>query len=220
MSVIKAININKTVPSANGDLRILKNINFAIEQADTVSIVGPSGSGKSTFISILAGLDLPTSGSVYMGENEITKLNEKERNHLRNEYTSFVFQSFHLLPSLTAIENVLLPLELRNHKSAKYRSEELLNLVGLENRAHHYPKHLSGGEKQRIAIARAIANEPKVLLADEPTGNLDKKTGENILNLIFDLNERLGMSIILVTHDQNAAKQCKKTVNIVDGELS
>ena len=220
MSVIKAININKTVPSATGDLRILKNINFAIEQTDTVSIVGPSGSGKSTFISILAGLDLPTSGSVYMGENEITKLSEKERNNLRNEYTSFVFQSFHLLPSLTAIENVLLPLELRNHKSAKYRSMELLNLVGLENRAHHYPKHLSGGEKQRIAIARAIANEPKVLLADEPTGNLDKKTGENILNLIFDLNERLGMSIILVTHDENAAKQCKKTVNIVDGELS
>ena len=190
---------------------------MTIAKGDSAAIVGASGSGKTTLLSILAGLDLPSSGSVWLDEQEITSLNEDQRASVRAELVGFIFQSFQLLPALNALENVMLPLELAGHSSPDDRASEWLTKVGLSTRLKHYPRQLSGGEQQRVAVARAFASEPKILFADEPTGNLDKKTGQQIADLLFELNNELDTTLVLVTHDELLAQRCQHQYRIEDG---
>jgi putative ABC transport system ATP-binding protein len=218
-TVLTANNISKKVKGPNGTLEILNGINLSILEGETVSIMGPSGSGKSTLISILAGLDTSTSGEVIIQDENISRLSEEARSQIRNLYTSFIFQSFHLLPSLTALENVSLPLEIVKDVEAENKARKLMEEVGLSHRLSHYPKHLSGGEKQRVAIARALSTNPKILFADEPTGNLDQATGKTILELLFKLNQSIGTAILLVTHDLKAALMCNRMIQIVEGQI-
>jgi putative ABC transport system ATP-binding protein len=194
-------------------------VTFGVERGETAAIVGPSGAGKSTLLALLAGLDEPSSGSVWLNGTELTALDEDGRAGLRNREVGFVFQSFHLLPSLTALENVLLPLELSATPNAADRARQALVDVGLGERLRHYPKQLSGGEKQRVAIARAFVTGPSLLFADEPTGNLDNKTGTKILNLLFDLNTAAQTTLVLVTHDMNAAARCSRRIELAGGRL-
>lgn len=219
-TVLKANNISKIVEGPNGAIKILTDINLAIISGETVSIMGPSGSGKSTLMSILAGLDTVSAGEVIIQDQYISQMNEEERSVIRNKYTSFIFQSFHLLPSLTAKENVSLPLEIIKDDNAESTARILMAEVGLSHRLDHYPKHLSGGEKQRVAIARALATKPKILFADEPTGNLDQKTGKTILELLFNLNRSIGTALLLVTHDQKAALLCDRMIEIAEGKIT
>lgn len=200
-------------------LSILSGISFDIEDREIVAVVGPSGSGKSTLLGLLAGLEHPTSGSIHINGTDITRLNEADMVRFRRLHIGYVFQSFHLLPTLTALENVALPLELMGEPQADQRAWDLLGQVGLKDRAGHYPIQLSGGEQQRVAIARACVVSPAFLLADEPTGNLDSVTGSHIIELLFDLNRRQGSTLLLVTHDPSVAKRATRTIRLQDGRI-
>ena len=215
--MIEASSINKTVNTSAGSLCILDDINLAVAEGEALAIVGPSGSGKSTLLGILAGLDLPSSGQVKINGEDLTTMDEEGRAAIRARYVGFVFQSFHLLPSLTALENVALPLELRGDRDALVMATEYLQRVGLGERLSHYPRQLSGGEQQRVALARAFASQPKILFADEPTGNLDTGTGAKINDLLFDLNQEEGTTLILVTHEKTLAARCGRTLELQAG---
>lgn len=217
--MIKAIDLGKTVTTTEGQLTILKGIDLEIKKSESVAIVGASGSGKTTLLSLLAGLDTPTRGRVFLGDEEITALDEEHRARVRGEMVGFVFQTFQLLGSLTAIENVMLPAELKKDPDAEAKALELMKRVGLDHRCHHYPRQLSGGEQQRVAIARAFASSAEILFADEPTGNLDTKTGARIIDLIFELNAEFGTTLVLVTHDNRLADRCDRALQISSGML-
>ena len=217
--VLEAQQLSKEVSSPEGTLTILSDVSFAILAGESVAVVGPSGAGKSTLLALLAGLDLPTDGQVILNGADLSKLDEDGRAGLRAENVGFVFQSFHLVPSLNALENVMLPLELAGHGDARQLAKDLIGKVGLEERWSHYPAQLSGGEKQRVAIARAFATEPAVLFADEPTGNLDSRTGANIMELMFELNRSSSTTLVLVTHDQSLAERCDRILSLDSGKL-
>lgn len=217
--MVKAEDLGKTVETSAGQLTILKGIDLEIKKSESVAIVGESGSGKSTLLGLLAGLDTPSRGVIFLDGNEITALDEEERARVRGESVGFVFQSFQLLTSLTAVENVMLPAELKGETGAGKQAHALLKRVGLENRAHHYPRQLSGGEQQRVAIARAFASSARVLFADEPTGNLDTKTGSLIIELLFELNKEFGTTLVLVTHDTHLASRCDRAIHLDSGML-
>ena len=217
--MIHVSNVAKTVNTSEGALTILEAIHLSIDSGESVAIVGASGSGKSTLLGLLAGLDIPSSGSISINGTDITQLDEDQRAALRAELVGFVFQSFQLLPSLTALENVMLPAELSGVASAKTLAEEFLQRVGLDHRLHHYPRQLSGGEQQRVAIARAFASQPKILFADEPTGNLDSATGTQIADLLFALNQEQQTTLILVTHEQRLASRCQRIIALDAGRM-
>lgn len=216
---IEVQHLSKRVADATGELTILNEINFTVQAGETLAIVGASGSGKSTLLGILAGLDTPTTGKVILDGVDIFALDEDGRAGFRKEKLGFVFQSFQLLGHLNALENVMLPLELRGDKSAREKSEAMLDRVGLSTRLRHYPKYLSGGEQQRVALARAFVTEPPLLFADEPTGSLDATTGESVIQLMFNLNRERGSTLILVTHDLSIASRCGRTLTIAGGRL-
>jgi putative ABC transport system ATP-binding protein len=217
--MLRTEQLQKTVATAAGSLSILKGITLHIKARESVAVTGASGSGKSTLLGLLAGLDLPSAGSVWLGGREITTLDEDRRAQLRAELVGFVFQSFQLLPSLTALENVMLPLELRGQRNARAAAAEYLERVGLDERQTHYPRQLSGGEQQRVAIARAFASAPKILFADEPTGNLDTATGAHIIDLLFDLNRASDTTLVLVTHEQRLAERCARRIEMAGGAI-
>ena len=218
-AMIKTQNLGKSVRTSEGLLTILKGIDLEIKKSEAVAIVGASGSGKTTLLGLLAGLDSPSEGKITLAEFEITSLDEEQRAKVRSKLVGFVFQSFQLLASLSAIENVMLPSELRGDKRAEAKARELLDRVGLSHRMNHYPAQLSGGEQQRVAIARAFASSVEILFADEPTGNLDTATGQNIIDLIFELNSEFGTTLVLVTHDSRLADRCDRSIHISSGEL-
>jgi len=217
--VLEALRLRKQVSSPEGTLTILSDVSFKVDAGESVAVVGPSGAGKSTLLALLAGLDLPTDGHVVLNGNNLSELDEDGRARMRAESVGFVFQSFHLVPSLNALENVMLPLELAGHRNARAAAREIIDKVGLGERWSHYPAQLSGGEKQRVAIARAFATEPAVLFADEPTGNLDSRTGANIMELMFELNRSSATTLILVTHDASLAERCDRVLELDTGEL-
>lgn len=219
-SILEISNLEKSYTSGSKKLTVLEDINFSITERQTFAIVGPSGSGKTTLLGLCAGLDKPGSGSVVLNGTELSSLSEDERAVLRNKYVGFVFQDFQLLPTLTALENVAVPLELQGSKNAYSKAKELLIKVGLGDRGDHYPSQLSGGEQQRIALARAFANDPKILFADEPTGNLDAETGEKVVKLLFELNKELGTTLVLVTHDMELAKKTQNILTIRGGKIA
>ena len=218
-AVLAANNVTKQVSSPEGTLTILSGVSFAIDKGDSVAIVGASGAGKSTLLALLAGLDLPTEGEIWLDSHNLTNLDEDGRAAVRAASVGFVFQSFHLVPSLNALENVMLPLELAGRDNPRETANEIMRKVGLGERWSHYPSQLSGGEKQRVAIARAFATEPAVLFADEPTGNLDSRTGENIVELMFELNRNSSTTLVLVTHDKSLAAQCDRILGLDAGRL-
>jgi putative ABC transport system ATP-binding protein len=218
-AVIETRAVAKIVPTSEGELVILEGIDLEINAGESVAIVGASGSGKTTLLGILAGLDVPTSGTVILCGAELTALDEEERAKVRGEQIGFVFQTFQLLGSLTALENVMLPAELRGDSEAERDARDLLAKVGLAERLDHYPRQLSGGEQQRVAIARAFASRPNVLFADEPTGNLDTRTGQKIIELLFELNAEFDTTLVLVTHDDRLAARCQRTIEIASGRL-
>ena len=218
-AVLAAHNISKKVSSPEGSLTILSDVSFSIAPGESVAVVGPSGAGKSTLLALLAGLDLPTQGYVMLNGVNLGELDEDGRARVRAESVGFVFQSFHLVPSLNALENVMLPLELAGHDDAREASRAIIERVGLRERWSHYPAQLSGGEKQRVAIARAFATEPAVLFADEPTGNLDTRTGETIMELMFELNRKSSTTLVLVTHDNSLAGRCDRVLSLDAGKL-
>ena len=218
-SILTARNLSKVVPSTEGELTILHDLSLELVSGGSLAIVGSSGSGKSTLLGLLAGLDLPSSGSVVLAGNDLASLDEDQRARVRAEHVGFVFQSFQLLDRLNALENVMLPLELEGHADARQRARTLLDRVGLGQRLTHYPRQLSGGEQQRVAIARAFAAEPAVLFADEPTGNLDSHTGERISDLLFELNQERGATLVLVTHDERLAHRCQRLIRLEGGHL-
>lgn len=217
--MIKAENLQKSVPVAGGELEILKGITLEIKSGESVAIVGASGSGKSTLLGLLAGLDEATGGRVELAGASLSDLDEDGRALLRGREVGFVFQSFQLLPALTALENVMLPLELAGHDRPQQEAEEFLTRVGLAERMTHYPRQMSGGEQQRVAIARAFASRPAVLFADEPTGNLDTTTGAHVVELLFELNAQEGTTLVLVTHDLSLAQRCERRLLIEAGAL-
>ncbi|WP_049722239.1 ABC transporter ATP-binding protein [Gilvimarinus polysaccharolyticus] len=217
--IISAQGLTKTVTTAAGELTILKDISLAVAPGESLAITGASGSGKSTLLGLLAGLDVPSAGLVTLAGNDLTALDEEGRAALRARHVGFVFQSFQLLPGLTALENVMLPLELRGQKGAEAAAKEYLSRVGLAERVGHSPPQLSGGEQQRVAIARAFACEPEILFADEPTGNLDSATGQTINDLLFGLNADAGTTLILITHEQRLAERCQRHIQMAGGEL-
>jgi putative ABC transport system ATP-binding protein len=215
--VLEARNLTKTVASPEGPLTILADVSLVVRTAETLAVVGASGAGKSTLLALLAGLDSPTTGQVLIAGVDLTALDEDGRAALRGQHVGFVFQSFHLIPSLTALENVMLPLELRARRDARTAAAQALEQVGLSPRAGHYPKHLSGGEQQRVAIARAFVAQPALLFADEPTGNLDTHTGQRITDLLFELNRSIGSTLVLVTHDRSLAQRCGRVLELDAG---
>jgi putative ABC transport system ATP-binding protein len=216
---IRTEGVSKVVPTEEGELTILDGIDLEINVGETVAIVGASGSGKTTLLGILAGLDLPSCGKVVLVDQELTSLDEEQRARVRGEHVGFVFQTFQLLRSLTALENVMLPGELRGDPEAHREALNLLEKVGLGERASHYPTQLSGGEQQRVAIARAFASQPNVLFADEPTGNLDTATGQRIIDLLFELNQEYATTLVLVTHDDRLASRCQRVIEIDAGKI-
>jgi putative ABC transport system ATP-binding protein len=215
--VLEARNVSKTVASPDGALTILADVSLSVRTGETLAIVGASGAGKSTLLALLAGLDSPSTGSVLIAGVDLTELDEDGRAAIRGKHVGFVFQSFHLIPSLTAIENVMLPLELGGRRDARQVAASALEQVGLTPRVAHYPKQLSGGEQQRVAIARAFVTRPAVLFADEPTGNLDTVTGQKITDLLFDLNRGSGGTLVLVTHDRGLAQRCDRVLELDAG---
>ena len=217
--MIAARNLSKRVETAAGPLDILTEVDLEIQAREAVAVIGVSGSGKSTLLGLLAGLDLPSAGEVFLSGHRLNDLDEDGRARVRGELVGFVFQSFQLLPSLTALENVMLPLELKGERAPKDQATELLSRVGLEERLTHYPKQLSGGEQQRVAIARAFATAPAILFADEPTGNLDNVTGERIIDLLFRLNQDKGTTLVLVTHDEHLAGRCERLIRLEAGRV-
>ncbi len=218
--ILRARAINKTVPTAEGDLCILDDVDFEAAAGESVAVVGASGSGKTTMLGILAGLDLPSAGDVWLDGEEITALSEEQRARVRGRCIGFVFQTFQLIESLSALENVMLPSELRGDAAARDDALQFLTRVGLAERVTHYPRELSGGEQQRVAIARAFASRPKVLFADEPTGNLDTATGARVIDLLFDLNVESGATLVLVTHDAALADRCNRIVTLEAGRVA
>ena len=218
--VLEARNLTRQVNSPEGPLTIVRDISFSVAKGESIALVGPSGAGKSTLLALLAGLDLPTSGEVMLAGQALTTLDEDGRAKLRAERVGFVFQSFHLVPSLTALENVMLPLELARREDARERSVQMLTRVGLQARLGHYPRQLSGGEQQRVALARASVSSPAVLFADEPTGNLDTATGERIAQMLFELNRGSDTTLVLVTHDRALAARCGRILTMDAGTLT
>lgn len=217
--VLRTKNVSKRVTSPEGELTILSDIGLEVKAGESIAVVGPSGAGKSTLLALLAGLDEPSSGQIWLDGEELTALDEDGRAELRARNVGFVFQSFHLIASLTALENVMLPLELSGRRDARESADAVLEQVGLRPRRRHYPRQLSGGEKQRVAIARAFVTEPAVLFADEPTGNLDTRTGQTIIDLLFSLNARRDTTLVMVTHDEALAGRCDRVVNMDAGRL-
>ena len=217
--ILNVNNLRKEVPSGDGRLIILDDVSLSLNDGESLAITGPSGSGKSTLLSLLAGLDTATSGEIFLDNLALHKMNEEERTALRKEKVGFVFQSFELLPSLTALENVMLPSELKSEKSPETNAKNFLERVGLKNRQDHYPNQLSGGEQQRVAIARAFACSAKILFADEPTGNLDPRNGEIIADLLFEVNSETDNALVIVTHDQELADRCDKKINLKLGKV-
>lgn len=217
--ILSVRNLSKTYPAQGKSLAVLNDINFEIQQGSTVSIVGPSGSGKTTLLGLCAGLDRASSGSVMLNGIKLDDLNEDERARVRNQHVGFIFQNFQLLPTLTALENVMVPLELRGEKNVKVSALTLLDKVGLADRGHHYPSQLSGGEQQRVSLARAFSNSPKILFADEPTGNLDTETGQKVEKLLFELNRDAGTTLILVTHDLELASKTSRIIRLKGGTI-
>lgn len=218
--ILKVEGLGKDVPSGSGTLTILHEIDLAVQAGESLAVVGASGSGKSTLLGLMAGLDVPTRGRVSLAGQDITQLDEDARAALRGRELGFVFQSFHLLQALTALENVMLPLELLGLPGQREMAEAMLGRVGLADRLSHYPKHLSGGEQQRVALARAFAVKPKLLLADEPTGNLDAATGAQVIELMFGMNAEQGTTLVLVTHDEALAQRCGRTLRLTAGRMS
>ncbi|MDY7560553.1 ABC transporter ATP-binding protein [Pseudomonas sp. 10B1] len=218
-SILSAWNLTKVVPSTEGDLTILHELSLELNRGDSLAIVGASGSGKSTLLGLLAGLDLPSAGTVTLAGCNLSELDEDQRARIRAEHVGFVFQSFQLLDSLNALENVMLPMELEGRKDARAQARLLLERVGLGQRLTHSPRQLSGGEQQRVAIARAFAADPDVLFADEPTGNLDSHTGERISDLLFELNKERRTTLVLVTHDERLAHRCQRLIRLEGGRL-
>jgi putative ABC transport system ATP-binding protein len=219
MSILALQQVSKTYQSGSRKLTVLDQVTFSIQAGETIAIVGPSGSGKTTLLGLCAGLDSSSTGSVVLNGEALECLNEDQRAAVRSRDVGFIFQNFQLLPTLTAIENVMVPLELKKRPNAKEKAMELLDKVGLKDRATHYPTQLSGGEQQRVSIARAFANAPKILFADEPTGNLDTETGTMIENLIFDLNKEQGTTLVLVTHDLELAAKTQRIIHIKGGKI-
>lgn len=219
VAMVQAQAVTKTVETQEGRLAILHPISLQVQAGESLAITGASGSGKSTLLGILAGLDVPSSGSIYLAGECISDMDEEGRAQVRARHVGFIFQSFQLLPGLTALENVMLPLELRGDKQARARASEFLERVGLSARLSHYPKQLSGGEQQRVAIARAFASQPRILFADEPTGNLDSATGARIIELLFGLNKEQGTTLILITHEERLAARCQRRIELAAGAL-
>ena len=218
-TILKAEQVRKTYTSAGRTLTVLDDINFAVEEGSSLAIVGPSGSGKTTLLGLCAGLDSASSGSVMLNDIRLETLNEDQRAAVRNKYVGFIFQNFQLLPTLTALENIMVPMELRREKNIRSKALELLEKVGLADRGHHYPVQLSGGEQQRVSLARAFSNTPRILFADEPTGNLDAETSDKIEQLLFSLNRDAGTTLILVTHNAELAAKTNKIIRIKGGKL-
>jgi putative ABC transport system ATP-binding protein len=218
-SIVQAVNLGKQVQSGGQPLLILQDVNFSVEARESLAILGASGSGKSTLLGLLAGLDVPTHGTVMLDDNNLFELDEDQRARLRGRLAGFVFQSFQLLPALSALENVMLPLELQAVPRARELAEEALRQVGLGQRLTHLPKHLSGGEQQRVALARAFVSKPKILYADEPTGNLDAATGAQVIELMLEMNRTQGTTLILVTHDEALAKRCDRQLRLSAGRV-
>lgn len=217
--MIKALGLSQHVPVGDHTLRILHAVNLEITAGESIAIVGASGSGKSTLLGMLAGLDTPSEGKVYLNDEEITQLSEEQRAHVRSRLVGFVFQNFQLLSSLNALENVMLPLELKEENAAENLAKHYLERVGLSERLTHYPSQLSGGEQQRVALARAFACDAPIIFADEPTGNLDTETGEKVADLLFDMNREKGTTLVLVTHSQSLAQRCQRQYHMRSGEL-
>jgi putative ABC transport system ATP-binding protein len=217
-TILQAIQLSRQVLSGNQLITILNDVSFTVEAGESIAIVGASGSGKSTLLGLLAGLDVPSSGKVMLGGIDLFDLDEDDRAKLRGELAGFVFQSFQLLPALNALENVMLPLELRGDPEARKRAAAAIKLVGLSDRGHHLPKHLSGGEQQRVALARAFVTQPKILFADEPTGNLDAVTGSQVIELMLELNLAQGTTLVLVTHDEALAGRCGRQLRLASGK--
>ncbi|MGZ5652099.1 MAG: ABC transporter ATP-binding protein [Usitatibacter sp.] len=220
MSIVRVEGLTKQVTTPDHVLTIVQSATFEVRSGEAVAILGASGSGKSTLLGLLAGLDVPTSGRVWIADEDLFALNEDGRARLRGQMVGFVFQSFQLLPALTALENVMLPLELAGGADAAPRARTVLGRVGLGERLGHYPRQLSGGEQQRVAVARAFVTEPRLLFADEPTGNLDSQTGEQIIELLFEMNRERGATLVLVTHDAELAKRCDRRMHIAAGEIT
>lgn len=217
---IQLNDIHLTLSSDAGEVNILRGINLTISRGETVGLVGPSGSGKTSMLMVVAGLERPTQGTVQVADHDITNLNEDKLALFRRDHTGIVFQNFHLVPTMTALENVALPLEFAGRASAFDTARDQLDAVGLGHRLDHYPGQLSGGEQQRVALARAFVTEPTILLADEPTGNLDGETGETVMDLLFDLHQRKGTTLLLITHAPELAKRCKRTLTMADGVIA
>lgn len=217
--ILKIHELEKTYTSGSKKITVLHDISFEIEKGDTFSIVGPSGSGKTTLLGLCAGLDHPDTGSVELCGHNLQDLNEDERAQLRNKEVGFIFQNFQLLPTLTALENVIVPLELQGSKNATKVGMELLDKVGLADRVHHYPSQLSGGEQQRVALARAFSNTPSILFADEPTGNLDEETGEKVIQLLFELNKEAGTTLVIISHDLDLANRTQQILRLKGGKI-
>lgn len=218
-NILNISNLTKTYNSAGKTLTVLDNINFSVAAGSTNAIVGPSGSGKTTLLGLCAGLDRASSGAVELNNINLGKLSEDQLAQVRNQYIGFIFQNFQLLPTLTALENVMVPLELRGEKNIRARALDLLDKVGLAERGHHYPTQLSGGEQQRVSLARAFSNAPRILFADEPTGNLDAETSEKVVKLLFDLNKEAGTTLVVVTHDLDLAAKTQRILRIKGGKL-
>jgi putative ABC transport system ATP-binding protein len=219
LAILNIQNVSKTYQSTGRTLTVLDNINFSVEAGSTMSIVGPSGSGKTTLLGLCAGLDRSSEGSIELHNIKLDDLNEDQRAQVRNQYVGFIFQNFQLMPTLTAVENVMVPLELRGEKKIRPSAMDLLEKVGLADRAHHYPAQLSGGEQQRVSLARAFSNKPRILFADEPTGSLDAETSEKIIELIFGLNKEAGTTLVLVTHDNDLAAKTQRIIRIKGGRI-
>lgn len=218
-TILTVNNVSKTYQSGDRPLTVLDDINFSIRKSEIVAITGPSGSGKTTLLGLCAGLDRATSGSVLLNNITLDNLNEDQRAAVRNQHVGFIFQNFQLLPTLTALENVMVPLELKGAKNIKSQAIALLEKVGLANRANHYPIQLSGGEQQRVSLARAFSNQPSILFADEPTGNLDGETSEKVIKLLFDLNKDAGTTLVIVTHDMELAARTNRIIKIKNGKV-
>ncbi|KAA3620522.1 MAG: ABC transporter ATP-binding protein [Flavobacterium sp.] len=217
--ILKITGLEKQYTSGDKQLTVLKDISFEVEEGQTFSIVGPSGSGKTTLLGLCAGLDRPDAGKVELCGYDLDTLNEDERAALRNKEVGFIFQNFQLLPTLTALENVSVPLELQGAKDALKKSKELLEKVGLGDRVHHFPSQLSGGEQQRVALARAFSNSPSILFADEPTGNLDEETGEKVIRLLFNLNKEAGTTLVIISHDLDLANRTQQILRLKGGQI-
>ncbi len=218
-TILNLEQVSKIYKSADRSLTVLDNISFSVEAGSTMSIVGPSGSGKTTLLGLCAGLDRSSSGKVELHETRLDGLSEDQLAAVRNQYVGFIFQNFQLMPTLTALENVMVPLELRGEKNIRPRALDLLDKVGLAERSHHYPTQLSGGEQQRVSLARAFSNKPQILFADEPTGNLDAETSEKVVKLLFDLNKEAGTTLVVVTHDLDLAAKTQRIIKIKGGKI-